>query len=56
MPDEDDKTSADEETLPKTSLNAYKDGREEDVEGDGEKLKHGDRDEMQRRARVRCRG
>jgi hypothetical protein len=47
MPDEDDKTSADEETLPKTSLHAYKDGREEDVEGDVEKLKEGDRDEMQ---------
>jgi len=47
MPDEDDNTGADEETLPKTSLHAYKDGREEDVEGDAEKLERGDRDEMQ---------
>jgi len=34
MPDEHGKKTADEEELPKTSLHAYKDGREEDVEGD----------------------
>jgi hypothetical protein len=33
MPDEKGETKADEETLPDTSLHAYKDGREEDVEG-----------------------
>jgi hypothetical protein len=33
---------ADEETLPDTPLHAYKEGREDDVEGDVEKLKSGD--------------
>jgi hypothetical protein len=33
MPDEQGNKTADEETLPETSLHAYKDGREEDVEG-----------------------
>ena len=39
---------ADEETLPDTPLHAYKEGREEDVEGDVDKLKAGDPKESQR--------
>lgn len=36
MPDPNDETKADEETLPRTSLHAYKEGgdRERDVKGD----------------------
>ncbi len=45
--DEDDK-AASEETLPDTPLHAYKDGREEDVEGDVEDLKSGDPERSQR--------
>jgi hypothetical protein len=33
MPDEKGKTGGDEDTVPDTSLHAYKDGRGEDVEG-----------------------
>ncbi len=40
---------ADEETLPDTPLHAYKEGREDDVEGDVEKLKSGDPDQSQRK-------
>jgi len=47
MPDPDGKTAADEESVPQTSLHAYKDGREEDVSGDVDKLKSGDNKEMQ---------
>lgn len=39
---------ADEETLPDTPLHAYKEGREDEVEGDVEKLKSGDPKESQR--------
>jgi hypothetical protein len=39
---------ADEETLPDTPLHAYKEGREDDVEGDVDKLKSGDPKESQR--------
>ena len=46
MPDEDDQVRADEETLPQTPLHAYKEGREEDVQGDVEKLKEGRREDM----------
>jgi len=46
MPDEDGQTHADAETLPKTPLHAYKEGREGDVEGDVEKLKAGRREDM----------
>ncbi|MEA2333374.1 MAG: hypothetical protein QOH58_3512 [Thermoleophilaceae bacterium] len=49
MPAEDEEKRADEETLPDTPLHAYGDGREEDVEGDVEKLKSGDPDESQRK-------
>jgi hypothetical protein len=38
MPDPDDNTKADEETLPDTSLHAYKEGREDDIKGDSDKL------------------
>jgi hypothetical protein len=44
----DDERSASEETLPDTSLHAYGQGREEDVEGDVDKLKSGDPKESQR--------
>jgi len=49
MPDEDDNTAADEETIPQTSLHGYKEGREDDVRGDVEKLKEGDPKESQQR-------
>ena len=39
---------ADEETLPDTPLHAYKEGREDEVEGDLDKLKSGDPKESQR--------
>ena len=45
----DDQKRADEETLPDTSLHAYGEGREEDVEGDVDKLKSGDQHESQRK-------
>ena len=48
MPDEDDKQGADEETLPETPLHAYQDGREEDVQGDVDKMTSGDQFELQR--------
>jgi hypothetical protein len=48
MSTQDDEKRADEETLPDTPLHAYGEGREEDVEGDVEKLKSGDPDESQR--------
>ena len=44
--DESDRTS--EERAPDTPLHAYKEGREDDVEGDVEKLKSGDPEESQR--------
>jgi hypothetical protein len=49
MGDEERQTQADEETLPATPLHAYKDGREEDVEGDLDKLKSGDPQQSQRK-------
>jgi hypothetical protein len=39
---------ASEETIPDTSLHAYKEGREDDVEGDVDKLKEGDPQDSQR--------
>jgi hypothetical protein len=45
---EDEEKAASEETLPDTPLHAYGQGREEDVEGDHEKLKSGDPEESQR--------
>ncbi len=46
--DEEREERADEETLPDTPLHAYGQGREEDVEGDVDKLKSGDAKEAQR--------
>jgi hypothetical protein len=45
---QDEEKRADEEALPDTPLHAYAEGREEDVEGDVEKLKSSDPDESQR--------
>jgi len=42
MPDEDANQGADAEALPESPLHAYKEGREDEVEGDVEKLKSGD--------------
>jgi hypothetical protein len=38
MPDPKGNTGAGEETLPDTSLHAYKDSRKGDIKGDSEKL------------------
>lgn len=38
MPDRQGNTGADEETLPDTSLHAYKDSRKDDIKGDSDKL------------------
>lgn len=38
MPDPKGNTGTDEETLPDTSLHAYKDGRTDDIKGDSDKL------------------
>jgi hypothetical protein len=48
MPAGDEERRADEETLPDTPLHAYREGREEDVEGDVDKLESGDPQESQR--------
>jgi hypothetical protein len=47
MPDEDDNQGADAEALPKTPLHAYAEGREDEVEGDVDKLKSGDPKQLQ---------
>jgi hypothetical protein len=38
MPDPKGETAADPETIPDTSLHAYKDSRDEDIKGDSDKL------------------
>jgi len=38
MPDPDGNVKADEEATPDTPLHAYKEGREEDIKGDTDKL------------------
>jgi hypothetical protein len=48
MPFEDEDRQADEETLPETPLHAYREGREEDVEGDVGKLDSSDAESSQR--------
>jgi hypothetical protein len=48
MFDNEDEKAANEETLPDTPLHAYKDGREEDVEGDVDKLESSDPETSQR--------
>jgi hypothetical protein len=45
---DEERSEVDEDTLPDTSLHAYKEGREDDVEGDVEKLKSGDPKQSQR--------
>jgi hypothetical protein len=45
---EDEERQADEETLPETPLHAYREGREEDVEGDVDKLESSDPESSQR--------
>jgi hypothetical protein len=44
----DEEKRADEETLPDTPLHAYAEGREEDVEGDVDKLESSDPETSQR--------
>jgi hypothetical protein len=44
MPDQDDNSKASEETIPQSSLHAYKEGRKEDVSGDADALESNDRD------------
>lgn len=46
---DDERSEVDEDTLPDTPLHAYKEGREDDVEGDVEKLKSGDPEHSQRK-------
>ena len=46
---DDERSEVDEDTLPDTPLHAYKEGREEDVEGDVDKLKSGDPEHSQRK-------
>jgi hypothetical protein len=46
--DEDEEKSASEETLPDTPLHAYKEGREDDIEGDEDKLESSDPESSQR--------
>lgn len=48
MSEEKQPGEASEETIPDTSLHAYKEGREDDVEGDVDKLKAGDPQDSQR--------
>jgi hypothetical protein len=49
MSEENQPGEASEETVPDTSLHAYKEGREDDVEGNVEKLESGDPEESQRK-------
>jgi len=49
MPFEDEEKRADEETLPDTPLHAYREGREEDIEGDVDKLSSSDPETSQRK-------
>jgi hypothetical protein len=48
MPFDDEEKRADEETLPDTPLHAYAEGREEDLEGDVDKLRSSDPETSQR--------
>ncbi len=49
MREENEPGRASEETLPDTPLHAYGDDREDDVEGNVEKLKSGDPEKSQRK-------
>lgn len=46
---DDEEKIASEETLPDTPLHAYKEGREEDIEGDVDKLESSDPETSQRK-------
>ena len=50
MPDQDGNAKVDEETVPDSSLHAYKEGRKEDVSGDAEALESNDPQDQQVRA------
>jgi hypothetical protein len=47
MPDEQGNTKADEETIPQTSLHAYKEPRTDDIKGDVDKLESDDPKDLQ---------
>jgi hypothetical protein len=47
MPDPDGNIKADEETLPQTSLHAYKEGRKEEIKGDADRLESDDPKDLQ---------
>jgi hypothetical protein len=49
MTNDEKRDQVDEDSLPETSLHAYKDGREDEVEGDVEKLKSSDPEDARRR-------
>ncbi|MBA2629789.1 MAG: hypothetical protein H0U84_02040 [Thermoleophilaceae bacterium] len=49
MTDEKKQDEVEEGTLPETSLHAYKEGREDEVDGDVEKLKSSDPEDAQRK-------
>jgi len=49
MPDQDGNAKVDEETLPDSSLHAYKEGRKEDVSGDADALESNDPKQQQAR-------
>jgi hypothetical protein len=47
MPDPQGNTTADEESVPATPLHAYKEGREEEIKGNPEKLHSDDPKDLQ---------
>jgi hypothetical protein len=47
MPDQDGNSKASEETIPSSSLHAYKEGRKDDVSGDSEALESNDPQDQQ---------
>jgi hypothetical protein len=49
MPDPDEKTTADQESLPSTPLHAYKDGRKDEISGDADALESNDPEKQQAR-------
>ncbi len=48
MPDESGASKADEATLPDSSLHAYGSDRDEDIEGDAEKLRSNDPEDQKK--------
>ncbi len=50
MPDKEGNTTADSETTPDTPLHAYKEGRDEDIKGDSDKLSSDDPQDLQQSA------